>query len=153
PTASTTVQAMHVVPVVVATHASGPEAWERTVAAVAACLDRHSHASVVLRLPGAAIDHLAQEDRPLLDRLGAGRVLGRAGVLSAPLVTGIGPEDVRLQLGRERTAMEMAGSTPGGLWVDGEWAPGLGSGARDAGHHLVFFFAELLAEPAPPPGP
>lgn len=153
PTASTTVQAMHVVPVVVATHASGPEAWERTVAAVAACLDRHSHASVVLRLPGAAIDHLAQEDRPLLDRLEADRVLWLAGGFSDPLVTGIGPEELRLQLDRERTAMEMAGITPGGLWVDGEWEPGLVSVARDAGHHLVFFFAELLAEPAPSPGP
>ena len=46
---------MRLAPVVVATHASGPEAWEEAISAVADCLDRHRDASVALRLPGVAV--------------------------------------------------------------------------------------------------
>ncbi len=144
---------MRLAPVVVATHASGPEAWEEAISAVADCLDRHRDASVALRLPGVAVDHLAHQDRSVLGRLDPDRVLWLAGGFSDPLLTTIPTDAARLQLERERTAMEVAGLTPGGLWIDGEWEPALVSLARDAGHRFVFFPAGLLDEKTPTPGP
>lgn len=151
--ATATVQAMHLAPVVVATHASGPEAWEGAVTAVADCLDRHADLSVVLRLPGAAIEFLTHTARHALESLDQDRVLWLAGGFSDPLLTRISPNAVRLQLERERTAMDVAGISPGGLWVDGEWEPALVSVASDAGHRLVFFSADVLAEKSTAPGP
>lgn len=141
---------MPLIPVVVVPHSGGAPLWEAAAAQVGDALDNHADLSVVLRLPGAALEHVASID--LWRRIDRDRLVFLAGGYTDPILALLPPEAQRLQMDREVTAMGGAGISAGGLWVADAWDPGLVTRAIRSGFRLIFFPADFLDGQAGEPG-
>lgn len=144
---------MHVAPIVLIPHASGTDGWTGALATLADCLDRHTALVITVRAPGAALEHLAREEKDLWNGLDQDRIRWLAGGFSDPVLTSLPPAAAALQLERETVAMDTARVTPTGLWVGDAWEPGLVSLAARSALPLVFLDAALLGRPPDRPGP
>ncbi|MFP3913858.1 MAG: hypothetical protein ACLFWM_03215, partial [Actinomycetota bacterium] len=144
---------MHIAPVVLISHAAGPDGWIPAFRTLADCLERHPHLAVTVRAPGAALEHVSREEKALWGELDRDRIQWLAGGFSDPVLTALPPDAAALQLEREAVAMDAAGVAPAGLWVGDVWEPGLVSLAADLGLSYAFVSASLL-DPVPfRPGP
>lgn len=132
--------------VVVIPHGIGPEGWLAGARSLAEALERYPQLRLTLRLPGAALDHLARHERRLVERL-ASAVDWLAGGYSDPVLAEWPPAVQVAQLEREHKAMEALGITPSGLWVGSSWDPGYATLARQWGLSLVAVSADLLPHP------
>lgn len=135
---------MHIAPVVIVPHRLGPTGWSQALTALARSLKSHPGLPLTLRLPGAAVEHLSQEEGDLWAELRDSDVLWLAGGYSDPVLVTL-PEEARAaQLRRERTAMEAAGVTARGVWIADAWAPDLVTMSTEEGHGLVALDAALV---------
>lgn len=142
---------MHVAPVVVVAHRSGPAEWVTGLSQVALALTERPHLPITVRLPGAALEHVRLNEAELWDRLVNLPISWLAGGWSDPILADLPPAAARLQMSRERTAMDAAGVTPTGLWLDGCWEPAMVTFARELDFDLLFVMGDLvIGEPATP---
>lgn len=142
----------HVAPVVIVTHQAGPDGWVAQVEALLAAIEAHPHAPVTVRLPGAALDHLVKHHRDLWAQVRALEIAWLAGGWSDPVLADLPMAAARLQLAREKTALDAAGINPSGLWLNDGWERTMATFALESGHPLVFVDSEILADPADRPG-
>lgn len=145
---TTSVSPMHLAPVVIVPHRDGPDEWEAAVATLVEVLGAHPDLPVTVRMPGAVVEHVSRTTPDSWAQLTSHRVLWLAGGYVDAVLAALPPGAVERQLARERTAMDGAGVTPGGIWFDAAWEPGLVTVARRAGLPLVLFEAGLV-DPVP----
>lgn len=145
---TTSVSPMHLAPVVIVPHRDGPDEWEAAVVILAEVLGAHPHLPVTVRMPGAVVEHVSRTTPDSWAELTSHRVLWLAGGYADAVLAALPPGAVERQLARERTAMDGAGVTPGGIWFDAAWEPALVTVARRAGLPLVLFEAGLV-DPVP----
>lgn len=129
---------MHFAPVVVVAHRDGPNRWSVTLGEVAETLVTNPGLPLVVRAPGAAIEHVARHEASVWEGLAASGIVWLAGGFSDPVLADLPIAAQRIQMTREKTAMDAAGIVAGGLWVADSWEPGLVSLARRHGLDLVF---------------
>lgn len=141
---------MHITPVVILPH--DPETWVKDFTAMAEVLEQHPQLPLTVRAPGAALEQIARDEPELWSRVTEHDVLWLAGGYSDPCLALLPKEARRLQLTRERTAMDIAGVEPAGLWVGVGWEQGLVTLASESGLPLVFLDETLFDDRPLRPG-
>lgn len=142
----------HLAPVVIIPHAAAAEGWTEAFTQLARCLENHPGLDVVVRAPGAAIEHLAQVEVGLWTDVAEHDIMWLAGGWSDPLLADLPDPARRRQLQREAMAHDIAGISPTGLWLSDSWEPGLVTVARIAGLRWIIFDSSLLADSPSRPG-
>lgn len=141
---------MHITPAVILPH--DPGAWVESFAAIAEVLEHHPQLPLTVRATGGALEHLARSEAELWARVTDHEILWLAGGFSDPWLPLLPEATRRLQLTRERTAMDTAGVEPGGLWVGDAWEQSLVTLASDSGLPIVFLDHRLFDDPPVRPG-
>lgn len=143
---------MHIAPVVIVPHSLGPAGWVDALTHVVASLERHPDLPLVIRLPGAAVEHLSQAEPDLWASVVAHDIQWLAGGFSDPILVTLPDQARAAQLRRERTAMDTAGIGPLGIWIGDFWAPDLVSLVIDEEHTLMLLEGSLVPNPPARPG-
>ncbi len=143
---------MHLAPVVIVAHRAGPEGWVTELGEIVDALTEHPHLPVTVRMPGAAVDHVRLNQPDLWERVVGLPIAWMAGGWSDPVLADLPPDAAQLQMSREHTALDAAGVTPTGLWLDGSWEPAMVTFASQLGFHVLFVDASLVAGHPTAPG-
>lgn len=143
---------MHVAPLVVMPYSRGHDGWVETASDLVTVLEDHPGLPLTLRVPGAAVEHLARDRPELWEHLTGHGPMWLAGGWSDPILADLPETTRRQQLSREEMAMDSAGIAATGLWVAGGWEPAVASLARSSDHPLVVMPRDLVEEVPPRPG-
>ncbi len=135
---------MHIAPVVIVPHRLGPAGWTAALSTLAASLEAHPGVPLSVRLPGAAVERVSQDEPELWDLLSHQDILWLAGGFSDPILVMLPDEARAAQLRRERTALDGAGLSARAMWIADAWAPDLVSLTSEEGYELILADASLL---------